>query len=399
MGSRAASWVAVLLGLSSVALVVSGVLFQGLVGFSSLTFVLDVLWVSVLVASFSVVGAIVASRRPANPLGWIFLAVAFSQGLSTFALPYGEYALQSEPGLALTGAEAMVFLVNVIWFPGFVLLFTYAPLLFPDGRLPSKRWRPVAWISAAPIAIFALSAPWLWTYQEQQNSESFLPGGLLGTLLNTMVPLALLCGLACIASVVVRFWGSRGMQRQQIKWFAYAIAAVLTVQVLSDYLFDGAIGNLLMLLAAPTVPAAVGIAVLKHRLYDIDLLINRTLVYGSLTVSLALVYVGGVVGLQALLRAITGQESTLAVVASTLAIAALFGPLRRRLQAFVDRRFYREKYDAAIVFAAFNARLREETDLGALCDDLVGVAGATVQPEHVSLWLRPQTAPEDAPTD
>jgi len=144
---------------------------------------------------------------------------------------------------------------------------------------------------------------------------------------------------------------------------------------------------------------AVGVAILRHRLYDIDLIINRALVYGSLTVLLALVYVGGVVGLQAALRSLTGQESTLAVVASTLVIAALFNPLRRRVQAFVDRRFYRRKYDAARTLAAFNARLREETALDTLSDDVVRVASATVQPEHVSLWIRPDTASRSQQTD
>jgi hypothetical protein len=142
------------------------------------------------------------------------------------------------------------------------------------------------------------------------------------------------------------------------------------------------------------VPIAVGFAVLKYRLYDIDIIINRALVYGPLTVTLALVYVGGVVGLQALLRGLSGQESTIAVVASTLMIAALFRPLRRRVQGFVDRRFYRSKYDAAKTLAAFSARLREETDLDALRDDVVGVTRRTVQPAHVSLWLRPDPEPD-----
>ena len=185
----------------------------------------------------------------------------------------------------------------------------------------------------------------------------------------------------------------------QLKWITYAAALTATsfaaafaadlltdLRVASDALF------LLGVVGFAGIPVAAGVAILRHKLYDIDRIINRTLVYGALTATLALVYVGSVVSLQALLRVLTGQESTLAVVASTLAIAALFNPLRRRVQSFVDRRFYRRKYDAVKTLAAFSARLREETDLDVLSNDLVGVASRTVQPEHASVWLRPDTA-------
>jgi hypothetical protein len=190
---------------------------------------------------------------------------------------------------------------------------------------------------------------------------------------------------------VLRLRRATGGERQQLKWFVYAVALLALVFPPSVIVLgDGRLIGVLL----PLVPAAAGIAILRYRLFDIDLLINRTLVYGALTAMLALVYVGGVVGLQAILRAMTGQESTLAVVASTLAIAALFGPLRRRVQALVDRRFYRRKYDAAKILAAFNTRLRDQTDLDALSGDLVGVARKSLQPEHVSLWLRPDAEPE-----
>jgi hypothetical protein len=211
----------------------------------------------------------------------------------------------------------------------------------------------------------------------------------------------------------LRYRRSRGEERQQIKWIAFAASFV-------GFGFVSAMASGLIVLAfAPEswgsantpplwfdilfsvvlvsfggVPIAVGIAILRYRLYDIDLLINRALVYVSLTATLALVYVGGVVSLQATLRVLTGQESTLAVVASTLAIAALFAPLRQRVQALVDRRFYRRKYDAAKTLEAFNARLRDETDLEALSADLVGVASETMQPEYASLWLRSDTLPK-----
>jgi hypothetical protein len=212
----------------------------------------------------------------------------------------------------------------------------------------------------------------------------------------------LLVVLAAPAAVLVRFWRSRGAERQQLKWLAFAaglwvgVAALdaLNQQVLRSPAVDHATDVLFGAAVAP-IPIAVGIAVLKYRLYDIDLIINRTLVYGSLTATLALVYVGGVVGLQSAFRALTGQESTLAVVASTLAIAALFGPLRRRVQALVDRRFYRRKYDAVKTLEAFSAKLRDETDLYALTSEVVGVAQETMQPTHVSLWLRPDTASKE----
>jgi hypothetical protein len=235
----------------------------------------------------------------------------------------------------------------------------------------------------------------------------------VGDVGQSVVLLLPLCILASVASLVLRFLRSSGEERAQIKWLAFA-ASILGLG-LSSFVILGFITvedptagadplwvNLLedaVTMSFAGVPVAVGVAILRYRLYEIDLIINRALVYGSLTATLALVYVGSVVGLQAVLRGLTGQESTLAVVASTLAIAALFHPLRRRVQGFVDRRFYRRKYDAARILAAFNARLREETDLNALGADLVGVARGTMQPEHVSLWLRPKTVPKGTPTE
>jgi len=215
--------------------------------------------------------------------------------------------------------------------------------------------------------------------------------------------------LVSTLSLLMRYRRSGGEERQQIKWIAFAASVVgllyLVAMVTSLVFPSGAWfspGSPLWmdlivsaaLLSFTLVPIAVGLAVLRYRLYDIDRIINRALVYGSLTATLALVYVGSVVGLQAALRAVTGQESTLAVVASTLLIAALFNPLRRRVRGFVDRRFYRRKYDAAKILEAFGSRLREETDLDTLGDDLVGVARRAVQPAHISLWLRSDAEPE-----
>jgi hypothetical protein len=212
--------------------------------------------------------------------------------------------------------------------------------------------------------------------------------------------------VAVAFSVFARLRRAVGVERQQIKWFAYA-AAIFAMAILLNVVtlaidvprwIEGA--NLVIFpLAGTTVPIALGIAILRYHLYDIDLLINRTLVYGSLTATLIATYFGGIVVLQRLFVVLTGERSTLAVVASTLLIAALFNPLRRRTQSFVDRRFYRRKYDAAKTLAAFSARLRDETDLDALSDNMVGVAAATVQPEHASLWLRPEVASRDQRAD
>ncbi len=201
-------------------------------------------------------------------------------------------------------------------------------------------------------------------------------------------------------SVIVRLENARGEERQQIKWFASAAAlSLLWIFVLEQSTLSGvpgAIAVLSGLLVLPSIPIATGIAILRYRLYDIDVIINRTLVYGSLTLMLALLYFGGVTVTQALFTALTGQEEQpqLAIVVSTLVIAALFTPLRRRIQSFIDRRFYRSKYDARKTLEAFSAQLRDETDLNALSDDLVGVVRETMQPAHVSLWLRPEASPK-----
>jgi hypothetical protein len=203
-------------------------------------------------------------------------------------------------------------------------------------------------------------------------------------------------GLGAVISLLVRYRQTRGDERQQIKWFAAAAALTLVwITVFGQYSrgLPEAIVALSFLLVTPSIPLATGIAILRYRLYDIDIIINRTLVYGTLTGTLALVYVGVVTVTQALFRTLTSQQELpqLVVVASTLVIAALFNPLRWRIQSFIDRRFYRRKYDAAKTLQGFSTKLRDETDLEALRGDLVGVVRETMQPAHVSLWLRPVT--------
>ena len=382
-------------------------------GSSASRTVVDLL-VSVPILAFPLVGALIASRRPHNPIGWICLA----DGLLWMLLGLFDY--YSVYGLARPGSvpfpAAVAALSEWLWVPTVGLLAIYLVTLFPNGRLPSRRWRPLAWLSGAIIVLASVGSG-LSPGPIAELGGVRNPFGLEGQpwvayAANVGLVLFLACILASMVSLILRYRRSRGEERQQIKWIAFAASVVglgfvgamvsgLIASVFApeawgdtadgaplwfDLLFSG------VLLSFGGVPVAVGIAVLRYRLYDIDLLINRALVYSSLTATLAVLYFGSVFSLQAALRVLTGQESTLAIVASTLAIAALFSPLRRQVQGFVDHRFYRRKYDAAKTLAAFNARLRDETDLDALSNDLVGVARGTVQPEHVSLWLRPESA-------
>ena len=360
--------------------------------------------------AFPMVGALIASSRPKNPIGWICLAVGIFWMLMLISTSYGMYGLVVRPG-SVPFPATIGWLGEWMWAPAVGLLGIYLILLFPDGRLPSRRWRPLAWLSGAVIILlsagFALSPgpmdtlPWI---RNPFGLEKY-PWVADATLsLTLLIPV---CILASAVSLVLRFLRSGGEEREQIKWLAFA--ALILGLGFSSYVIPGNIlpddaggadplwANLLedaVTLSFAGVPVAVGIAILRYRLYEIDLIINRTLVYGSLTAMLALVYFGGVATTQALFQALTGQEKQpqLAIVVSTLVIAALFNPLRRRIQSFIDRRFYRRKYDAAKTLEAFSAKLRDETDLHALSEDLVGVVQETMQPAHVSLWLRPDTA-------
>jgi hypothetical protein len=414
MSARAAAWLAWSLCALCVALAVASLILALLNGrtLGEILIGPGIGTFAILAVSFSVVGALIASHRPENSIGWIFLAVGFFYGLLSAGDEYAIYALLTNPGSLPLGAAAS-WLGQWLWAPGLGLILVFLPLLFPDGHPPSYRWRPVAWLGGISIGLAVVSSMiLLWPERGPAlvtGDES--PSHVVDVILLFALPLMLLAGLGAVISLLVRFRRARGDERQQIKWFASA-AALTFVWILVSEVFEelisieGGVPEAILAftsasasLVIPSIPIATGIAILRYRLYDIDILINRTLVYGSLTAMLVSLYFGGIVVLQRVFVALTGQQSTLAVVASTLLIAALFTPLRRRIQGFIDRRFYRRKYDARKTLEAFSATLRDETDLDALNNDLVGVVRETMQPAHVSLWLRPQTASETKRAD
>ena len=343
-------------------------------------------------------GLLVAHGRPANPVGWIIAGTVVTAGLTDFVESYAVYALYTDPG-SLPGGETMAWLSNWTFIPVLFAAPAMLFLLFPDGKLVSHRWRPVFWIvilttlAAMTSAIFqpVLNDP---PFEGVVNPLGFAPPqALLAPLSYIGWPGMAASFLVAALAMILRLRRSRGVERQQLKWLA-AAAAVLPFASVSGvvlyYLGYESIAGFLAIFSIFPIFLAAGYAILRYRLYDIDLIINRTLVYGSLTATLVAGYVGTVVVLQRALVFFTGQESTLAVVASTLVIAALFNPLRRRFQAFIDRLFYRRKYDAAKTLEAFSIKLRDETDLDALGSDLVSVVRETMQPAHASLWLRPR---------
>jgi hypothetical protein len=391
----------------------------------------------VLSLAFPTVGALIVSRLPTNPIGWIFCGMGLLYTAGRFTGAYADYALVEN--FAFPGGEYMAWFSSCVWFAT-LTLGVFLILLFPDGRLPSRRWRIVAWtaIFGATLSILgtALMPDYLIVthpYVENPFAIMAVIGGgyttyeFFGASRFIGMTLLLTSSLASLLLPLLRFHHRRGNERQQIKWFLFAavpLAVFLGLMELEllivnltydfglkfDFLFNRGTSifpsweafkavQVVAVFSLLFVPIFTYIAILKYRLYDIDLIINRTLVYGSLTATLGALYFGGIVVLQRIFVLLTGEQSTLAVVASTLAIAALFVPLRRRVQGFVDRRFYRRKYDARKTLEAFSAKLRDETDLEALNSELVGVVRETMQPAHVSLWLRPATAPKGEQAD
>jgi hypothetical protein len=337
-------------------------------------------------------GGVIAARRPDNRYGWLWLAVGLVLAVQAFAMAYAAVAQAAgpagPPGLAVA---AWAF---GLAFTAFLSLFPFVFLLFPTGRLPSRRWRLWAWAIIAAGAWMLIATAFNPGTAAEGVANPFGVGGWLGGIFDRVIDpglgLLVLATAVSALSLLVRFRRARGVERQQLKWFAYAaalLAAFLFSQALGLQTF-GLVDLLLETLTFAGVYAAIGIAVLRYRLYEIDRLVNRTLVYGTLTALLGLVYAVGVFGLGTLLNP-TGEQSALAVAASALAVAALFQPVRRRVQGLVDRRFNRRRYDAAKTIEAFSARLREQVDLDTLSAELLAVVDRTMEPTTVWLWLRP----------
>ena len=352
----------------------------------------------IIFAAFAMVGGVVATRRPRNPIGWFLGVGALLWSLGVLASTvYWHMAFgRSDPPAA---ADLMAWLGTWIFMPAFVLLLCLVPLLFPTGAPPGPRWRVVAWTAAVAGGVAILSnalAPGPLDRSDFAWVDN--PFGVQGLGLRTVADVSFaavgMAALAGVISVVVRYRRARGIERLQLRWLAVAVCVLLAGAVggsaLTPWLGEGAgwIGILLGLLG---VVVAIAVALLRYRLYDIDVVINRTLVYGALTATLALAYLGGVLLLELALRPLT-QSSDLAIAGSTLSVAALFRPARSRIQDTVDRHFYRQKYDTALTLEQFGARLRAEVDLDTLGSELRAAVADTMQPAHVSLWLRmPET--------
>jgi hypothetical protein len=398
MSRPSVAWLAWSLWLLGIAIDLSGRVLEGLNGhLVSPPIAGDFVFIATLT-----VGALIVSRRRSNRIGWLLLLTALLLAFGGFGLwadQYAIYTFVTRPG-ALPAGEWVLWLGGIAQPVGFIPLVSLLLLLYPDGYALSPRWGLVVWLAAAYIALTGVAVAINPILSSAAGLQIPNPLGIvsIGGLAGLWDAFSLIAGigllLASIASVFLRFQRARGDERQQLKWFAFGallIPLAGLILLFGVLLNSPGITNLpLWQLSTAGIPIATGIAILKYRLYDIDLIIRRTLIYGALTASLALLYLGSVAVLEQLLRVVTGQQqSQIVTVLSTLAIAAVFAPLRRRIQAVIDRRFYQRKYDAAQVLAEHSATIRDEVDLNKLTDELVAVVTETMQPVSVSLWLKP----------
>jgi hypothetical protein len=350
----------------------------------------------IVCSALALAGAVAVSRRPRNAVGWLLLSAGLSLSLTMLTdTLYWHLAFGRET--APEGAKWFAWVEAWSWVPAVVCLFGLLPFLFPTGATPSPRWRPAAWVTGgAGVVVLVTSAFRPGSLESIKWVDN--PIGVEGFGLEAIGIVAfvvfLVGALAGVVSLVVRYRRSHGIERQQLRWVVAAGCLLLLSFLVSGILtsaWNEQAGWVAMLIGLLALVAAIAVALLRYRLYDIDVVINRTLVYGALTAILAAAYLASVLLLQLLLSGIT-KDSGLAVAASTLAVAALFRPARSRIQATVDRRFYRRKYDAARTLERFGTRLRDELDLDALGSELRAVVADTMQPASVSLWLRvPET--------
>jgi hypothetical protein len=350
---------------------------------------------SILIAgvglTFTGVGVIIVWRQPRNAIAWVFLSAGVGAGVGALSGSYADYWVESGSGSETLGRLAAIYGDNS-WVPFILLPLTFLLLLFPDGRLPSRRWRPVAWTAGVGIAasfVAGLLVPGPVSDHPQVRNPLGVDAGWVDVLTGLGALLVLVGLVGSVAALIVRFRRARGARRQQMKWLAFAgaLAGGTLPVALVFYETSEALANTAIMLTVLGIPVATGVAIVRDRLYDIDVVINRALVYGALSATLAAAYLGSVLLLQLVLNGVT-RSSGLAVAASTLAVAALFRPARGRIQSAVDRRFYRRKYDAQRTLEEFAERLRDQVELGALTVELGAVVRETLQPAHVSLWIR-----------
>ncbi len=341
-------------------------------------------------ATFPAVGAVLVARRPENRIGQLLLLAGFSASMQVFGGQYAWYALHVRHG-AVPGGVWMLWVSDWVWVLAFSSMALFLVLLFPTGRLPSSRWRLVAWFNGLLAVLLLLVAAFHPGHLADDPTEPVNPVGIAvlaraDVVVTVLSLMALTSMLACVARLLLRFRRADVVERAQLKWFVFAASAAVTTLFL-DVVTGYNVATVLDWLSAVAIgalPIAIGVAILRYRLYDIDRLISRTVSYAVITALLLAVYVGLVTSVTRL----APGGSSLAVAASTLAVAALFQPVRRRVQARVDRRFNRAQYDAERTVDAFSRRLRDEVDLGAVRADLLNVVNQTMEPAVAGIWLR-----------
>ena len=349
----------------------------------------------VLGATFPIVGWLIATRRPGNAIGWVFIVIGLSQAVDTFAGQYGVVGLVTAPG-SLPAADLVAWIAVWAWAPGFTLLLTYSVLLFPDGQLPSPHWRPVAWLSAialmllvVPVAIVAWGSrgPGLLGSGPVESTNPTV-AMILGFQFIGLI-LLVISGLGSISGLIVRFRRSTGVERAQLKWFVAAgVIEVVSLSASAFVTVPGLLLNTILTIAvSPLLPLAATVAIFRYRLYDIDRIVSRSVAYAAVTGLLAMLFVGLIVALQAALAPVT-ENSSIAVAGSTLVVAAVFQPLRRRVQGVVDRRFNRARFDADRVASGFAGRIRDQVEAGAVIVALDEAIDRTVQPVSTGVWIR-----------